>query len=330
MKKSYLSLLLLLPLTLVAGPGHDHGDEPGTNNSAATSTGPVHLTQAMTRNLGLETAEAELRPLEKNFPALGHIDADHSKISALSSRVSGRVTKLAVHAGQRVKEGDFLIEVESRIVADPPPRLNFTAPRSGVVLDLHTVTGNSVDPEKHLLTVADLTEVFAVANVYEGQIGSVRVGQKVRVRPIAFANLVFEGQVARTAASLNRETGTLQVFIRVANADGKLLPGMRTQLAFVTEESEAAVVVPRAALLGEGGDLFVFRQVMTAPFAYERVPVEVGLRDDRFVEIIDGILPGDRVVTRGNYQLQYMGGAGAAAKIEDDHGHSHGPGGHQH
>jgi multidrug efflux pump subunit AcrA (membrane-fusion protein) len=104
---------------------------------------------------------------------------------------------------------------------------------------------------------------------------------------------------------------------------------MRTQLSFVVEESEAAVVVPREAVLGENGDFFVFRQIMTAPFAYERTPVVVGLRDDRFIEIVDGVLPGDRVVTRGNYQLQYVGG-GAAAKIEDDHGHSHGPGGHQH
>jgi multidrug efflux pump subunit AcrA (membrane-fusion protein) len=103
---------------------------------------------------------------------------------------------------------------------------------------------------------------------------------------------------------------------------------MRAQLAFVVGQSETAVVVPRAAVLGENGDLFVFRQLPTAPFAYERTPVVLGWRDDPWVELVDGILPGDRVVTRGNYQLQYVGGG--AARIEDDHGHSHGPGGHQH
>jgi cobalt-zinc-cadmium efflux system membrane fusion protein len=324
MKKSLPLILALLPLSLFAGPGHDHGDEPGAQ-PAAVAQGPLRLTLAMTRNLGLETAEVELRTLEKTFPALGHIEADQSKVAAVTSRIPGRVTRLAVHAGQRVKAGELLLEVESRIVADPPPRLTFNAPRDGVVLDLHAIVGDAVEPEKHLLTIADLTEVFAVAKVYEGQIASIRTGQKVRVRPVAYPTVTFDGEVIRTAASLDRDTGTLQVFVRVANAEGKLLPGMRTQLAFVTEESDAAVVVPRAAVLGEGGDLFVFRQVMTGPFTYERVPVEIGLRDDRFIEIIDGVLPGDRVVTRGNYQLQYVGGA--AAKIEDDHGHSHGPGG---
>lgn len=320
-------LLLALPLALVAGPGHDHGDEPGTSASPAAQ-GPVRLTQAMTRNLGLETAEVELRPLEKTFPALGHIEADPSTVAAVTSRIPGRVTRLGVHSGQSVAAGDFLLEVESRIVADPPPRLSFEAPRAGVVLDLHAVVGDAVEPEKHLLTLADLSEVFAVARVYEGQIAAVRPGQRVRVRPLAFPGVTFDGEAVRTAASLDRDTGTLQVFVRIANPEQKLLPGMRTQLAFVTEESDAAVVVPRSALLGDGGDLFVFRQVMTGPFTYERVSVEIGLRDDRFIEIVDGLLPGDRVVTRGNYQLQYVGGS--AARIEDDHGHEHGTGGHQH
>ena len=93
-------------------------------------------------------------------------------------------------------------------------------------------------------------------------------------------------------------------------------------------EAVHAVVVPRAAVLGEMGDLFVFRQVTTAPFAYERTPVVVGLRGARDIEIIEGVLPGDRVVTRGNYPLQFVGVG--AQKLEDDHGHSHGPGGHKH
>jgi membrane fusion protein, heavy metal efflux system len=135
--------------------------------------------------------------------------------------------------------------------------------------------------------------------------------------------------VKTTAANLERDTGTLRVFVHTENPEGKLLPGMRAQLTFVIEETDAAVVVPRSAVLGEAGDLFVYRQIMTAPFAYERTPVVVGNRDDRYIEIIEGVLPGDRVVTHGNYQLQYVGGGGAQ-KIEDDHGHSHGPGGHKH
>jgi cobalt-zinc-cadmium efflux system membrane fusion protein len=303
--------------------GHPHDEAPGI---AAPAAGPVRLTQAMVRNLDLQTTEVELRSLEKVFPALGVVEPEPGKIAAVTSRVSGRITKLAVHDGQRVKAGEFLLEVESRVVADPPPKLTFTAPMDGVVLETNILPGGAVEPDKVLLTIIDLSEVDVVAQVYEGQVAAVKTGQSVRIRAIAYPNETFTGKVKTTAANLNRENGTLRVFVHTENPEAKLLPGMRTQLSFVVEESEAAVVVPREAVLGENGDFFVYRQIMTAPFAYERTPVVLGLRDDRFIEIVEGVLPGDRVVTRGNYQLQYVGGGGAA-KLEDDHGHSHGPNG---
>ncbi len=324
--------ILVLSVTVAArsadNRGRPHPDDPETH-AASAQTGPIRLTKMMAQNLDLETAEVELRPMQKTFPALGVVEPEPGKLVAISSRVAGRVTKLAVHDGQHVKAGEFLAEVESRVVADPPPRLTFKAPRDGVVLDVDAIVGGAVEPDKHLLTIIDLSEVDVVAQIYEGQISAVKPGQAVRIRAAAHPELTIDGIVKTTAASLDRETSTLRVFVHAQNPEGTLLPGMRAQLAFVTAESDDAVVVPRSAVLGEAGDLFVFRQLMTAPFAYERTPVVIGLRDDRFVEIIEGVVPGDRVVTRGNYQLQYVGGGGAPT-IEDDHGHSHGPGGHKH
>lgn len=307
---------------------HLHDDAPG-GQAATAQTGPVRLTQIMVQNLGLETAEVELKPMEKTFPALATVDPEPGKVVAISSRVPGRVTKLTVHDGQRVKAGEVLIEIESRVVADPPPRLTFKAPIDGVILETSVMPGGTVDPDKNMITIIDLSEVDLVAQVFEAQIRSVKVGQTVRINALAYPDLTFTGKVKATAASLERDTGTLRVFVHTENPDHKLLPGMRAQLSFIVEEIEPAVVVPRSAVLGEAGDLFVYRQVMTAPLTYERTPVVVGLRDDRAIEIIEGVLPGDRVVTRGNYQLQYVGGGGAQ-KIEDDHGHAHGSGEHKH
>lgn len=327
MKRFILPLALVTAAALPAqhDHGHPHDEAPGI---AAPAAGPVRLTQTIVRNLDLQTVEVELRPLEKVFTALGVVEAEPGNIVAVTSRVPGRVTQLVVHDGQRVEAGEFLLEVESRVVADPPPKLKFTAPIEGVVLETNILPGGAVEPDKVLLTLIDLSEVDVVAHVHEGQVAAVKIGQSVRIRAIARPNETFTGTVKTTAASLNRENGTWRVFVHTENPEAKLLPGMRAQLSFVVEEFETAVVVPREAVLGENGDFFVFRQIMTAPFAYERTPVVLGLRDDRFIEIIEGVLPGDRVVTRGNYQLQYVGGG--AATIEDDHGHSHGPGGHQH
>lgn len=327
--RNFLPLFLsVLTVAWAKEHKHPHDDAPAAATATA-ATGPVRLTQTMVQNLGLETAEVELKPMEKSFSALGSVDPEPGKVAAIASRIAGRVTKLGVRDGQRVKAGEPLVEVESRVVADPPPRVTLKAPIDGVVLETSVLPGGAVEPDKNLITIIDLTEVDVVAQVFEAQIGAVKPRQTVRVQALAYPDLTFMGKVKSTAANLNQETNTLRVFVHVGNPDGKLLPGMRCRLTFVLAQTEDAVVVPRAAVLGEAGDLFVYRQVMTAPFAYERTPVVVGMRDDRHIEIIDGVLPGDRVVTRGNYQLQYVGGGGGQ-KIEDDHGHSHGPGGHQH
>lgn len=327
MKHRFVPLILFLAVCAPAQEHkHPHDDAPATQASTAQN-GPVRLTQMMVQNLGLETAEVELRPMEKTFPALGSVEPEPGKVAAIASRIAGRVTKLTVHDGKPVEAGDVLVEIESRVVADPPPRVTFEAPMDGFVLETNVVLGGTVEPDKNLLTIIDLSEVDVVAEVFEARIGAVKRGQMVRIKALAYPDLTFTGKVKNTAANLERDSGTLRVFVHTENPEGKLLPGMRAQLAFITGETEAAVVVPRSAVLGEAGDLFVYRQIMTAPFTYERTPVVVGMRDDRSVEIIEGVLPGDRVVTRGNYQLQYVSGGGGAQTIEDDHGHSHGPDG---
>jgi membrane fusion protein, heavy metal efflux system len=317
--KPFLLLLGLASLKVLAGPGHDHGDSFPAPSHAGQ--GPVRLTLPIVRNLGLQTAPVGLQPMAQTFPAPAYIESDPARVTAVHTRIAGRVTRLAVQAGQTVAANDLLLELESRVVADPPPRVALHAPSSGVILDLPISPGGAVTPDTVLLQLADLDEVYAVARLFEGQLGDVHPGQPVRVSALARPAEDFAGVVTHTAAQLERETGTLRVYVRVANPEGRLLPGMRVQLSLVTASADPAVVVPRAAVLGEGGDLFVFRQLMTAPFTYERTPVVVGLRDDQFIEIIEGVLPGDRVVTQGNYQLQFAGAGGAV--IEDDHGHQH-------
>lgn len=320
-------LCLLFAVPLVAQEhSHPHDDAPTA--TAPVAAGPIRLTASVVQNLDLQTAEVGLQELEQFFPALGVVEPGPGKVAAVTSRVPGRVTRLFVQEGQTVAADELLLEVEARVAAETPPRLAFRAPWAGRVLATRVVTGDAVEPDRTLITVVDLTEIDVVAQVYEGQIAQLRPGQRVRIRPLAHPDTVLEGKVRQTAAGLDRATGTLRVFVQVENRAGLLLPGMRARLAFVTGRSETAVVVPHAAVLGEAGDYSVFRQVLTAPFTYERTPVVLGLRDDRFVEIVEGVLPGDRVVTRGSYQLQFSGGG--AAKIEDDHGHAHGPGGHQH
>lgn len=328
MKHRSLLFASLLTVALGAAPalrahaGHDKA--PGEDN-AGPLAGPITLTAEAEKNLGLTVDEATLRTLEKTLAALGQVEADPARVVALASRIAGRVTRIAVKEGDTLAQGDFLLEVESRQIGDPPPRITFTAPISGTVLDRHVFTGDSVEPDSHLLKIVDLSSVFVIARIYEGQIAQVQRGQKVRVRAEAYPDQLFEGTTEGNSAQLDPLTRTLGVRVRVANPEGKLLPNMRAALRIVTAEADSVITVPLAAVLGEAGNLFVFVQDDKDPHIYRRTPVVVGQRDDRYVELVEGVLPGEKVVTAGNYQLQYVAPAAAksgAAKPADD-GHSH-------
>jgi len=288
---------------LLAHAGHDKA--PG-EDSAGPLTGPITITPEAAKNLGLKLETADLRTLEKTLSALGHVEVDPARVVSLTSRISGRVTRLAVNEGDQVAQGDFLLEIESRQVGEPPPRIEFKASIGGTVLDRHIFTGDSVEPDAHLLKIADLSSLYIVARIYEGQIAQIQPNQKVRVRSEAYPDQLFEGTVEGHTAQLDPETRTLGVRVRVPNPGLRLLPNMRATLTIVTAEADSVIAVPLSAVLGEAGNLFVFVQDDKDPQTFLRTPVVVGQRDDRYVEIVEGVLPGANVVTVGNYQLQYV------------------------
>ena len=317
----------------LAHAGHDKA--PGEEGEAATG-GPIAITAEAKTNLKLTVEEAELRTLEKTFMVIGQIEAIPSRSAAVTSRISGRVLDIKATEGERVKKGQPLIEVESRQVGNPPPRVQYEAPIDGIITHRDVLLNDSVEPDKHLLEIVDMSEVYAEGQIFEGQIARVKAGQKVRISVESYPDEIFEGKIDLMSAALDPETRTLKVWARVPNADGKLRPNMRATLNIVTDQADSVVAIPHSAVLGEAGNLFVFVQSDDAGLVYEKRAVVTGIKDDRYVEIIEGIFPSDKVVTLGNYQLQYvttkpkpkpaaLGEAGEHRDAAGNAPHEHGP-----
>ena len=300
---------------LFAHEGHDKA--PGDDADAATG-GPIAITAEAKTNLALKVEEAELRTLEKTFMVIGQIEAIPSRSAAVSSRISGRVVEIKATEGETVKKGQPIVEVESRQVGNPPPRVQYEAPIDGVVTHRDVLLNDSVEPDKHLLEIVDMSEVYAEGQIFEGQVALVKPGQKVRITVESFPGETFTGTVDLIGGALEPETRTLKVWVRVPNADGRLRPNMRATLNIVTDQADSVVAVPHSAVLGEAGNLFAFVQTDKDGLIYERRAVVTGIKDDRYVEVVEGIFPSDKVVTLGNYQLQYVTThpkpAGAAAE----------------
>jgi len=86
----------------------------------------------------------------------------------------------------------------------------------------------------------------------------------------------------------------------VPNPQGQLLPEMFATVTLITQAATDALAVPLQAILSEGAEQFVF---VENGDTYSRQSVVLGLKDDRYVEIREGLFPGDRIVVRGGYEL---------------------------
>ena len=304
--KSILYVIFYSSLIATGVRAHEgHSEAPGESDEAPVS-GPIAISAEAKENLGLTTVPVEVRTLENILTVIGQTVAIPNRIAAVSSRISGRVTELMVTEGESVEKGQILVEVESRQPGDPPPRVYYRAPMDGIVIERHIVLGATVEPDKHLLEIVDLSAIYAEGRIYEGQIASVKLAQAVRVYVESYPDEIFFGRVERFSGRLDPESRTLKVWVRIENLDGRLRPGMRCQLYVIINQGDAVIAVPHSAVLGEAGSLFVFVQSEDDELVYEKRPVVTGMKDDRFLEIIYGVYPGEQVVTVGNYQLQYV------------------------
>ncbi len=289
------------------------------------SANTVVLDETGVRNLRIETVEVEETEFEEIAFALGRIRVAPGHRAVISSRIPGRALEVMAHVDTQIEKGAEAVIVESRQPGDPPPRVSLVAPIGGLISAVKVVPGQPITADDSLIEIVDLHEVHAVAAVPEHLVGRLRVGQRAHLRVVAAQDRTFEAVLAHLGAEADSESGTLEAAFHVENPGMLLRPGMRAEFSIVLSKREGVMSVPRAALQGEAANRFVYVEDFDLPNAFVKSPVEVGQMNDRFVEITNGLLPGDKVVTRGAYSLAFAGGGSISLKeaLDAAHGHEH-------
>jgi membrane fusion protein, heavy metal efflux system len=294
-------------------------------SAAANSGNIIVLDETGVKNLRIETVVAEETTFEESLFSLGRIESIPSRASAVSSRISGRIVELNVAPGDTVQANQVVAKVESRQPGDPPPVIELRASGGGLVMSSDARLGDPAEPDKALLEIIDLSEVYAIARVPEHQAGTMKAGTKAHIRVAAVPEGNFDGELLRFGNSADRESGTIDAIFRLPNTGGLLRPGMRAEFSIVISKRENVLSVPRAALQGEASKRYVYVKDFDLENAFLKTPVQVGEMNDRSVEIVSGILPADEVVTRGAYSLSFAGGGSISLKdaLDAAHGHEH-------
>jgi Cu(I)/Ag(I) efflux system membrane fusion protein len=237
--------------------------------------------------------------------------------------------RLAESALERLRNWDVTDEQIAQLAAGGKPQraLTFRAPAGGVVLERKAVQGMRFMPGEMLYQIADLSSVWVIADVFEQDIGRVRVGQPANLRFDAYPGQAFEGRVTYVYPTLKAETRSGQVRIELANPGGRIKPSMYAQVELPTAGG-AVLAVPNSAVIDSGARTVVL--IDQGDGRFEPREVKLGARGNEFVAVTDGVKEGERVVVAANFLIDaesnlkaalggMTGGADVAGRKEVTH-----------
>jgi multidrug efflux pump subunit AcrA (membrane-fusion protein) len=175
------------------------------------------------------------------------------------------------------------------------------APIGGIIGTRYCDRGTFVSTSKPIVRIVDMDTVKVVVQVTERELAQLRVGSSARVSVDAYPENGFLGQIARISPTLDPESRTADVEIKLDNRDHRLKPGMYARVNLLVQSSDGGLLVPRDALLrGEGPP----RVYVNAQGVASLKKVKLGLQGEHQLEVLDGLQEGDEVVIAGHYQLK--------------------------
>jgi cobalt-zinc-cadmium efflux system membrane fusion protein len=285
----------------------------------------VILHESAVKNLRIETVEAEEKTFEETLFALGRLRVAPGHRAIVSSRVPGRVITVAAHIDTPIEKGAEAVVIESRQPGDPPPSVRLVSPISGFISAVKIVPGQPVEPADSLIEVIDLKELHGVAAVPQHLAGSLKLEQAARIRVPAYPGRDFSAKLEHLGAEADAESGTIAATFHVENPELLLRSQMSAEFSIVLSQREGVMSIPREAVQGDAGGRFVYIADYELKNAFVKTPVVLGTQNDRYVEVKEGLFPGDEVVTRGAYSLAFAGKGSVSLKEAMDaaHGHPH-------
>lgn len=176
-----------------------------------------------------------------------------------------------------------------------------TAPIAGVVVDRQIGVGQYLQAGgggTPAFTIVDTSSLWMLANVREADAALVRVGQAVEVHVLAYANRTFRARVTYVGAFVDPVTRHLPVRAEIDNRDGALKPEMFAHFRILTSDASTSPAVPESAVVYEGDLAHVWVLAESGLLAYRSI--RTGRSSDGFVEVLDGLKPGESIVTRGS------------------------------
>ena len=175
-------------------------------------------------------------------------------------------------------------------------KMRIVAPFDGLVGIRGVSLGDYVKDGTDLVNIEDVQTLKVDFRLPERNLGQIKVGQSVEVVADALPGERFNGHIEAINPRIDANGRSLELSARLQNTTGKLLPGMFVRVRVIVGERANALMVPEEAIVPEGGEFYVYKVVDGQA---RRAAVKIGVRRGARVEVVEGLKPGDQVVTAG-------------------------------
>jgi Cu(I)/Ag(I) efflux system membrane fusion protein len=226
----------------------------------------------------------------------------------------GLITDSANGTMQRLRN---LAVPESRIeevlaTRTNPRTINWLSPATGTVIDKRIINGQQVLAGAELYRIADLSNVWVIAEVAESDLAGIKIGTPAAITLRAYPNDPVEGWVSFIYPDIKPETRTARVRIEVPNPEGRLKIDMYADVVFRVDNEGTVVAVPDSAVIDSGTQQVVL--VSKGSGRFEPRSVKLGRRGEGYVEVREGVSSGEEVVTAATFLIDAESNLKAALK----------------
>jgi RND family efflux transporter MFP subunit len=191
----------------------------------------------------------------------------------------------------RVKAAQMILE-----------KTKIKAPFSGIIHDIKVSPKEHVTSGRELFTLVNIDRIRVHAKVLESEIGKMKVGREVDLKFSAYPGKIFKGEVKAISPVINPQDKTCNVIIDVANPEKEIKPGMHVEVEIAAEIHKNKLLIPQDAVLVRSGRKLAF--VVEEGLAKWRY-IEVGLENEDYAEVLDGVKEGESVIIEGHFTLAH-------------------------
>jgi cobalt-zinc-cadmium efflux system membrane fusion protein len=271
------------------------GEPLATLDSTGMNEAQLGLLKALSQHMVAERAAERARLLLKaDVIGSAELQRREAELAQASAEHDAARDELALlgFSPEEIRELEAKRTIRSSV--------RITAPRDGTVVHRHVALGQVIVSADTAFEIADLSNLWIVAEVPEQEAGGLKVGQEVSVHITAFPASPIQGRLSFVSALVNPETRTVLVRMDLPNPDRRFKPSMLAELT-LHGHPQPHVVVPEPAIVREGQDAFVF--VERTPGVFQLRPVKLGPAWGARRVVLEGLRGGEPIMTGGAFHI---------------------------